>query len=96
MSTYGDAVSVRAYTRFATITPSNTTQYGPLAQAAGVAAPTEAIDAIYVVATGQITIAGSDLISVSFGATVPVGTIIPCSPRQVLAATAATVVALYR
>lgn len=97
MAKADDAISARGYSRWAAITPSDTTQYGLFAQsAAGAPTPTEQIDALYVVVTGQITLAGSDNVSQSFGATVPVGTILPLSPRRVLAATAATLLALFR
>lgn len=71
------------YSSFAAVTPSDTT--------------TVTCRALYVVALGQITVASKvGGTPVSFGATVPVGSIIPIELNQgtINAATAATVLAL--
>jgi hypothetical protein len=77
------------YTRWATLTPSDTTQYGSYASP-----KTEDINAIYCGSTAALTITGSDGVAVAFAVTA--GQIIPVSPVKVNAATTTTpVIALW-
>lgn len=84
-------LNVELFSRFAAITPSDTKQYGVFA-----ASPIEDINAIYVGATGDLAVVGSDGVAATFKS-VPTGTVLNISPLIVktTGTTATQLVALY-
>lgn len=74
------------YSRFATVITSPTTTYGSFASQFG-GINSEDIAAIYVGTSADVTVVGSDGVSVVFKAP-PAGTILPISPLKITGGTA--------
>ena len=77
------------YSRFLTVTPSATTQYGSFGNGSG---GKEDIAAIYVGSSADVTVTGSDGVSVTFKAP-PAATVLPISPLTITAGS--NLLALY-
>jgi hypothetical protein len=87
MPGYAPTPHLTRYSRFAPVTVSPTTQYGSFGSP-----KSEDIAAIYVGTAADVTVTGSDGVSVTFKAP-PAGTILPISPLTITAGT--LLLALY-